>query len=313
MAPELALGGVQRWLQSVIVHPGSVELALASREAAALVPTARLECVVRPSATLTASERVGIYHGMYRLRMAEALESDYPGLAHFLGRERFMALVGEYVLAHPSTSYTLNDLGRRLPEFLRRGGRVPSRAFCRHLARLEWAVCEAFDAAEEARLGAAAIEALAPEDWPDARLVASPALRLVPLGWNAADWLDTAKDEAHRHPRPRRRAQLVVVFRREYAVYRRAVDAAAFRLLSDLAAGRTVGQALSAALRRRDAPDTATVARWFRQWAADGLFVRVDTSRRPIGVGRRATRGDPSVRRTPAGRKRKRARRASTR
>jgi len=76
MAPELALGGVQRWLQTVIVHPGSVDEALAARGAAALVPAGRTESVVLPSAHLTAPGRVGVYHGMYLARMREALESD---------------------------------------------------------------------------------------------------------------------------------------------------------------------------------------------------------------------------------------------
>jgi hypothetical protein len=275
MAPELALGGLQRWMQAVVAHTGSLDEALASREARCLVAPSRVEAVIEPSATLSGAERVGIYHGMYRLRMAEALETDYPGLAHFLGPDDWPRVVDAYVTAHPSRSYTLNVLGRHLPEWLKTTDGVPHRAFCADLARLEWAVCESFDAAEASKLGADAIEALAPEEWPVARLEPSPALRLVRLGWNAGEWLDTARDEAHRHPRPRRRAGHVVVFRQRYAVYRREVGRAAFALLSDLAAGRTVGRAVGTALLRREAPDSADLARWFRQWAADGLFTRV--------------------------------------
>ena len=119
-----------------------------------------------PSATLTAEERVDVYHGMYLLRMAEALESDYPALAHFLGPERWHGLVREYVAEHPSTSYTLNVLGRQLPDWLRGHGRLPARLFCRDLARLEWAVAESFDADEAPRLGAEAIEAVPADEWP---------------------------------------------------------------------------------------------------------------------------------------------------
>jgi hypothetical protein len=69
-----------------------------------------------------------------------------------------------------------------------------------------------------------------------------------------------------------------VVFRREYSVYRREVTRAAFRLLSALVAGDTVGRAVAAALRRKDAPDPETLGRWFGQWAADGLFARIEPS-----------------------------------
>ena len=104
MAPELALGGLQQWLQAVIVHPGSVEEALAARPAVALVAAGRTDAVVLPSARLSAPERVGVYHGMYLARMREALESDYPGLARFLGPAAWEGLVRSYVQAHPSRS-----------------------------------------------------------------------------------------------------------------------------------------------------------------------------------------------------------------
>ena len=45
--------------------------------------------MVQPSATLTALERVGIYRDMYLARLSEALESDYPGLLHYLGKDGF--------------------------------------------------------------------------------------------------------------------------------------------------------------------------------------------------------------------------------
>ena len=124
MAPELALGGLQRWLQAVIEAPGPVARALRSREAARLVRPGRTRDVVLPSASLSAAERVGVYHDMYMPRMLEALESDYPGLAHFLGEAAWQRLVRGYVSAHPSRSHSLNELGRRLPEFVRRA-RVP--------------------------------------------------------------------------------------------------------------------------------------------------------------------------------------------
>jgi hypothetical protein len=277
MAPELALGGLQRWMQSVIVHPGPIDEALAGPEAATLLPPERLGDVLLPSATLAPGERIGIYHGMYVLRMAEALESDYPALAHFLGEARWTALVRDYVLAHPSRSYTLNVLGASLPEWLGVADDLPRRGFCRDLARLEWAVTEAFDAPETPRLTAPELEAAPPEAWGEVRLVPSAALRLVELRWNANEWLDSAKDDKHDHPKPRRRDAWVAVFRQSYSVYRRELSRPAFRLLEDLASGRSVGEALGRARRRRGTTGPEELARWFRQWASDGLFARLET------------------------------------
>jgi len=272
MATEIGLGGLQRWLQAVIVHPGTVEEALATSEATAVVPAEHVEHAVRPSATLTASERLAVYQDMYSIRMSEALEADYPALAHFLGRERWEGLVRDYLEAHPSTSYTLNVLGRALPEWLRGAEGLPRRGFCLDLARLEWAMTEAFDAADTPPLGETALASVAPGDWPGVRLVPGASVRLLELRWNVGAWLDSTKDERHDHPRPRRHDAWVVVHRRGYAVGRREMPRPAFRLLQALVSGLTVGEALSEARRRRQAPLPEALTGWFRDWASAGLF-----------------------------------------
>jgi len=275
MGSEIGLPGLQRWLQSVIMHPGSTDEALADPEAAAIVPAARLESAVLPSSALTAAERVEVYHGMYSLRMSDALENDYPALAHFLGSERWMALVRDYTRDHPSTCYTLNALGRLLPEWLKDAPQVPRRGFCRDLARLEWAVTEAFDAEETGRIGQEELAAVRPDAWAGSHLVLGAAVRLLQLRWNANVWLDSTKDERHDHPRPRRHDSWVVVYRRSFSVYRRELSRPAFRLLADIAAGFSIGEAVDAALRRQGAPGAEALSEWFRQWAAEGLFYRI--------------------------------------
>src|SRR5262245_32289965 len=104
MALELPLPSLQRWMQAVVAHPGRVEEAVADPAAAAELAPAGIEELILPSRSLTPVERVGIYHGMYLLRMEEALATDYPALKHFLGDEAFRALVRGYVQAHPSRS-----------------------------------------------------------------------------------------------------------------------------------------------------------------------------------------------------------------
>ncbi len=250
--------------------------ALGAREAAALVPAGRTHLVVRPSTSLTAAERVGVYQGMYLSRMREALESDYPGLARFLGPEGWESLVTAYVQAHPSRSYTLNVLGRDLPDFVG-AARVRRPAFCRDLARLEWAVSEVFDAPETPPLTEAALASIAPADWERARLVPVAALRLVVLEHDAGAHLDALRDAKRRRLPVRRRRCRVVVHRRSYAVFRREQAAAAFALLEDLVNGLAVGRALARAqARHRKRLGLDEAFRLFRDWAAMGLFQAVE-------------------------------------
>jgi Putative DNA-binding domain len=277
MAPRLALGGLQRWMQAVITHPGDTGAALTSPEAASLVDPARVGDVVLPSATLEPAERVGVYHGMYLLRMQEALETDYPGLAHFLGEGRWRELVRDYVEAHPSRSYTLNVLGRSLAEFVRTRPGLRHAAFAHDLARLEWAVTEVFDAPESPLLAEADLAAVPEAAWERARLVPSLALRVLALDHNADAYLDSTRGEDHDHPRPRRRKSWVAVCRREYAVYRVPLTRGGFSLLADLVEGRPVGEAIERALRRtRPRPTAERIFGWFREWARAGVFQAVE-------------------------------------
>ena len=108
---DLALAPLQEWMQAVVTHPGDVYEAA---EAAAI----GVDSLVLPSRTLQPIQRVGIYHGMYMMRMIEALEADYGALAHFMGEHAFAHLVRDYVQRFPSRSYTLNRLGDHLPEFI---------------------------------------------------------------------------------------------------------------------------------------------------------------------------------------------------
>ncbi|MCG6964869.1 MAG: DNA-binding domain-containing protein, partial [Acidobacteria bacterium] len=80
---------LQRWMQAVIVSPGDIDDAIRSPEATSEIPAERLEEVVKPSHSMTSAERVEVYHGMYLLRMVEALEYDYPTVKHYLGEDSF--------------------------------------------------------------------------------------------------------------------------------------------------------------------------------------------------------------------------------
>jgi len=279
VALEVPLGRLQRWLQEVVVHPGSTGEALGAPRARALVARRRLADVILPSATLRPEERLAIYHDMYVLRMEEALESDYPALKHLLGAEGFRALVTGYVQAHPSRSYSLNFLGRHLPEYVRAAPGLRRRAFLHDLARLEQAVAEVFDAAEEPALGPAEIAAVSAAAWATARLRPVSAFRLLAFAHPVNAYLQSVRDEDHDHPALRRGSAWVAVYRRGYNVWRQDLDRAEYALLGDIVAGRTLGESVARALRRGrgQRPTEKQLFAWFRGWVGAGVFGEVET------------------------------------
>jgi hypothetical protein len=269
----MRLASLQRWMQAVVVHPGTTKQALRSKRAAALLTPGRLESVLLPSKTLSAAQRIGVYQEMFPLRMRDALASDYPGLEHFLG-DRFMEFVTAYTTAHPSMAYTLNRLGDHVPAFLAKQKVFKPRGFLADLARLELAITECFDAPEAGLLDPEALEAIPPARLGRTRLVTSPSLRLLALDWNAAEYLDTVRDDDHDHPKPRRSPSFLVVVRRSYSVYRFPTSEAGFHVLTDLKDGLPIADVVKRALSRRGRRRASAdhFSDWFRRWTGEGVF-----------------------------------------
>lgn len=116
------------------------------------------EALVVSDARASADERVQVYAYMYRARITEALESQFPRLARLLGAEAFATLAFAYVTDHPSRHPSLRFLGTALPDWLER---KQGSLGLSDLARLEWARSDVFDVIDEPTLTVDALRA-----WP---------------------------------------------------------------------------------------------------------------------------------------------------
>ena len=276
---QTKLDRLQRWMQEVVVHPGTVEEAIESDGAVHEIPSERLSEVVLPSHSMTSAERIGVYHGMYLMRMEEALETDYPVIRYHLGDHQFAHLVREYVERYPSTSYTLNRLGDHLPQFFLDEPDWHEAAFLHDLARLELAMTEVFDEEESPVLSAAELEAVPPEAWEEARLRPIPAFRLLAFKHAVIPNL-VAYHEDRPSPSPRRRATWVALYRRDYSVLRLELSRAEYDLLKEIVEGAPLGEALTTAAASKSQRQQAKVFRWFRTWISEGLFTTIEAQPR---------------------------------
>ncbi len=270
--PDLPLPRLQRWMQAVIEQPGEPDEAVASAAARAELDPDDIARVIKPSKTLTSVERVGVYQGMYLLRMVEALENDFPAVAHLLGTKAFRELVTAYVASHPSRSYSLNRLGDRFPEFVRTWRGARRRAFAADLARLEALVTAVFDAPESPAWPAEEIARIPEDAWEGAVLEPIAALRLGAFRHPVNAYFQSFKDDDHDHPSISRKATWVVVWRRNYEVWRRDLDKPAYRFLSALVRGRPFGKAVAETARAMQGSAGEPLFRWLRDWVSDGFF-----------------------------------------
>ncbi len=280
MVTDPGLERIQRWMQACIEDQGTCEEAIASERARAAISAEEARSIVLPSKTLSSLERLDIYRGMYLLRMEEALSTDYPGLKHFLGDDKFMRMVERYVEVYPSRSYTLNRLGDHLPKFLRTLDDLPKKDFCCELARLELLLTEVFDAEDAPPLTEAAVRAVPPEAWETARLKPIPAFAIAEFDYPVSQYLGGV-DEENPFPRIARKKTWMVAYRRDFNVSRHDLERPAYALLSALASGQTVGDAIVGTMtqRWRPAVKEACLFEWFRDWMADGLFQAVELAK----------------------------------
>jgi hypothetical protein len=286
MNPRQATGlrTLQEWMQAVVTHPEGVERGIVSTEARRLIPGAATDVatVALPSKSLDEVQRLGIYAHMYWARLIEILTDEYPTTRRVLGEDAFTRAARRFLHLHPSTQRTLSLLSAGFPSFLvRHLPAGPRKALAVDLARIERAMEDVFDAPQAEPLSAGAIAAIDGECWARTGLALVPATRLLRLTTPANDYMNAIR--AGRKPRlPRPRASWVIVYRRDYRVFRHSLTREQYRLLEALAAGRPLTAAVSTALagRRGQAARLAPrVGEWFHEWSAAGLFASL-TGRR---------------------------------
>ncbi|MFN0050975.1 MAG: DNA-binding domain-containing protein [Planctomycetales bacterium] len=293
---DIPLASLQRWMQSVIMHPAETALALlaAPVQEAWPVEAGALETILGRSAALTAEERLEIYRRSYWTRLLDCLREEFSVFAAAVGPDLFDSFALAYLHDCPPASYTLGDLGKGFPEYLSRTRPVAQSAlegaldwsdFLIDLARLERTVTEVFDGpgGEGGRLlDHERLAAVPSECWPGARLECVPSLRLLTLSFPVHDYF-TAVRQGSEPRMPPREAAFMVVLRREYRVFRYPLTAVQFELLSGLSQGDTVGGAIEraggVAGGISDERFASELQRWFSMWVADGFFrdVRFDS------------------------------------
>jgi hypothetical protein len=247
--------------------------------------------VLRPGGGLSAERGVAIYRDAYVARLVECLADDYPTLQYAIGDDAFDALARDYLARHPSRSPNLNAFGRHMAPFCRERAE-PWAAFAAELAALEWALVEVLHAPAAAPLPPDALSALPPESWAGARLRPSRALRVLRFAYPVDAFLQAYR-EGRGPALPGEGPSATVVYRQGPRLWRQALSPAMADLLEALAAGQTLGEALSSlerAFAERGAPADAgrEVMGWFRGWVEAGFFAAIEA---PQGATARSNVG----------------------
>jgi hypothetical protein len=221
---------------------------------------------ISPNDRLSSFERLEIYNRQYWFRLISAVSEDFPTLNALLGPKRFDPLILAYLNENPSTSWTLRDLGAKLPCFLEAHAEFAGR---RHrlavdVARLEWAYVDAFDRKHRTPLATEEAQRIGPES----KLSLQPHLQLLELSYPVDSLVLAVKKHTPETeivsnaanlrvaqtrptlPAMRQERVWLAVHRFEDSVYYRRVDRETFLLLSALRSGASVSEAVTLAFEK---------------------------------------------------------------
>jgi hypothetical protein len=221
-----------------------------------------------PAGTL--DSRWHVYAHGFLARLVEAIENDYPALAKVLGGGSLRSLVARYELHFPPRSHDLGRFGDRLAGFLEGDGLTDDLPFLPDLARLEWALAEAFVAADVPTLSFADLARLAPEAAVELPLALRPGAVLVGSMWPIHEiWSCRDKPPAAVDVPMSRGARTVLVSRRGIEIVCRPAASLEVLLFRAAADGGGMADVLDEGGER-----AGELVAAFRTLLEDGVFAR---------------------------------------
>jgi hypothetical protein len=227
---------------------------------------------------LSAVERLEVYARMYFFRLLDCLAEDFPAVHAVVGHESFHTLVGDYLERHPSTSHSVRSLGRLLAQFLDGHEHGTEHRHVADLARFEWALLEAFDAADAEPIAPENLKSLPAHEWPGLLLALAPSLRIVEAGAPVQEvWMAVKAGQAP--PRIARARTVIRIWREDLRVFHRTVGEVELAALRAIERGERFAAAcesVGALVGEAEAP--LEMARLLEGWLADRLLVAAEAA-----------------------------------
>jgi hypothetical protein len=219
-------------------------------------------------------QRLQIYFDAYRLRLVEALSTDYEALHAAMGHDAFEAACRAYIEATPSPYRNVRWYGGGLSKFLQSRS---DQAIFSEIALFEWTLTLAFDATDAPSITFDELASLPGEQWPTVTFVLHPCVNLIELRTNAPAFRK-ASDAGEPLPEITVAEAPVVwlIWRRDFIVSFRSLAEPEAWALREVQNG-TSFSALCEGMCEWFEPEEAAphAAGFLRQWVDEGLIAGV--------------------------------------
>lgn len=228
---------------------------------------------IKSGGRIGVTQRLGIYHNAYRVRLADTLRDTYEKTWTYLGDAHFDSCARAYIDAHPPRHRSLRDYGGQLPDWL--AAQFPSDLDIAELARMDWHLRQAFDGPDAEAIGLDALADIAPERWETLGFEPVPTLQLLPLQFNTpAIWTALDHGDAPPEAQPLSEPAGLCIWRRGWQPHFRTLDEVEYRALLQVQQGRRFA-AICPLLAEGCDDAQARIARTLQAWFNEGVIARV--------------------------------------
>lgn len=237
-------------------------------------PQTQMRGAVLDTPTVSSERRLKIYADAYRLRLVDALADNYPILHALLGDDAFAELGAGYLDAQPSQHFSIRHFGHHLAEFVATQTPYATQPVLTDLANFEWALRDAFDAADATALRSEDLAAIAPEQWPELRFKLHPTVRRLDLTWNApALWQALNQQLDPPAPHINKHITAWLVWRHDLKINYRSLDVDEAWALDALQFDTTFADLCAGLCEWVDESHAAVrAARFVQRWLSEGIL-----------------------------------------
>lgn len=141
------------------------------------------------------AKRLSIYGDAYRLRLLEALASNYPIFKRHVGEDAYQKIGENYINKHPSCYRSIRWFGDKFAEYLA-GDETNNHPYLAELAQFEWHMTLAFDAADAKVVSLEDMATIPAESWATMQFLPHPSVHRLNFFWNVVPlWQALANDQ----------------------------------------------------------------------------------------------------------------------
>lgn len=220
-----------------------------------------------------ARARFAVYRNNVVVGLSKALATRFPVVERLVGEAFFRACARVFVERHPPRSRLMMRYGAEFPDFLAGFQPAAGLSYLPDVARLEYALGEAYHAADARPVGVEALADAATRDPLELRLRLHPSLRLVASGHPVVSIWRMNRPGATPKPLERREGETALVSRPALVVGVEAAEPGYAAFLAALSRDPRFASAAEAAFSTDEAFDPGVA---LARAVAGGLVISID-------------------------------------